>query len=49
MWVFRGVTGYFVASAEVREDLAEWGVPWETIWVTGIPIDLRFCSARREG
>lgn len=44
VWVFKGVTGYFVASAEGREDLAEWGVPWETIWVTGIPVDLRFAS-----
>lgn len=41
-WVFPGVTRYFVASPEGREDLAEWGVPWETVSVTGIPVDPRF-------
>lgn len=44
MWGFEGVTGYFVASAEGREDLAEWGIQWESIWVTGIPIDPRFST-----
>jgi processive 1,2-diacylglycerol beta-glucosyltransferase len=50
IWAYKGVTGYFVASAESREDLAEWGVPWETIRVTGIPVDMRFANqaARRQ-
>jgi processive 1,2-diacylglycerol beta-glucosyltransferase len=42
IWAYKGVTGYFVASAEGREDLADWGVPWDTVRVTGIPIDMRF-------
>jgi processive 1,2-diacylglycerol beta-glucosyltransferase len=41
-WVFQGVTRYFVASPEGREDLAEWGVPWDAVSVTGIPVDPRF-------
>jgi processive 1,2-diacylglycerol beta-glucosyltransferase len=41
-WVFKGVTRYFVASPEGREDLAEWGVPWESVSVSGIPVDPRF-------
>jgi len=44
VWAYEGVTGYFVASAEGREDLTDWGVPWETIRVTGIPIDPRFST-----
>jgi processive 1,2-diacylglycerol beta-glucosyltransferase len=41
-WVYDGITGYFVATEGVREELAEWGVPWERIHVTGIPIDPKF-------
>jgi processive 1,2-diacylglycerol beta-glucosyltransferase len=41
-WVYDGITGYFVATEAVREELAEWGVSWESIHVTGIPIDPKF-------
>src|SRR5262249_39625004 len=41
-WVYDGITGYFVATEAVREELSEWGIPWETIHVTGIPIDPKF-------
>jgi len=41
-WVYEGITGYFVATESVREELAEWGVAWERIHVTGIPIDPKF-------
>jgi processive 1,2-diacylglycerol beta-glucosyltransferase len=44
VWAYEGVTGYFVASAEGREDLADWGVPWDNVRVTGIPIDPRFST-----
>ena len=47
IWVYEGITGYFVATETVREELAEWGVPWERIHVTGIPVDLKF--AKRVG
>lgn len=41
-WVYDGITGYYVATEAVREELSEWGIPWETIHVTGIPIDPKF-------
>jgi len=42
IWVHEVVAGYFVAAETVREELVEWGVPWERIHVTGIPIDDKF-------
>jgi len=42
VWVHDGITGYFVATEGVREELVEWGVAWERVHVTGIPIDLKF-------
>lgn len=41
-WAIDGIDDTFVATAAVREELAGWGVPWERIHVTGIPIDERF-------
>ncbi len=43
-WAIDGIDGTFVATAAVREELAAWGVEWERIRVTGIPIDPRFAS-----
>jgi processive 1,2-diacylglycerol beta-glucosyltransferase len=42
VWAIDGIDLSFVATAAVREELASWGVPWERIAVTGIPIDPRF-------
>ncbi len=41
-WAIDGIDGTFVATIAVREELASWGVPWERIVVSGIPIDPRF-------
>jgi len=41
-WAIDGIDTTFVASVAVREELASWGVPWERIEVSGIPIDPRF-------
>ena len=41
-WAIEGIDRSFVATAAVREELASWGVAWERIAVTGIPIDPRF-------
>jgi processive 1,2-diacylglycerol beta-glucosyltransferase len=41
-WAIDGIDLSFVATAAVREELASWGVAWERIAVTGIPIDPRF-------
>jgi processive 1,2-diacylglycerol beta-glucosyltransferase len=43
-WVYDGATGYFVATEEVKEELADWGVRSRTIQVTGIPVDLKFAQ-----
>ena len=43
IWVYGGMDRYFVATEDVREELAETGeVPRERIEVTGVPIDPRF-------
>jgi processive 1,2-diacylglycerol beta-glucosyltransferase len=42
MWILRDVDWYFVACEETRVYLAALGIPLETIFVTGIPIDLKF-------
>lgn len=47
-WAIDGIDRTFVATAAVREELATWGVPWESIRVTGIPIDPRFASGPME-
>ncbi len=41
-WAIDGIDHTFVATAAVREELAAWGVTWESIHATGIPIDPRF-------
>ncbi len=41
-WAIDGIDATYVASGAVREELAGWGVAWEKIHVTGIPIDERF-------
>jgi processive 1,2-diacylglycerol beta-glucosyltransferase len=43
-WIYDGIRSYFVASEGTRAELNEWGVPWESIHVTGIPIDPRFAE-----
>jgi processive 1,2-diacylglycerol beta-glucosyltransferase len=45
-WAIDGIDDTFVATAAVREELTDWGVPWERIHVSGIPIDPRFASGR---
>jgi processive 1,2-diacylglycerol beta-glucosyltransferase len=39
MWLLQNVDWYFVACEETRVYLAALGIPLETIFVTGIPID----------
>jgi processive 1,2-diacylglycerol beta-glucosyltransferase len=39
MWLLRNADWYFVACEETRVYLAALGIPLETIFVTGIPID----------
>jgi processive 1,2-diacylglycerol beta-glucosyltransferase len=41
-WAIDGIDHTFVATAAVREELAAWGVTWDSIHVTGIPVDPRF-------
>jgi processive 1,2-diacylglycerol beta-glucosyltransferase len=43
-WAIDGIDATFVATAAVREELAPWGVAWDSIHVTGIPIDPRFAN-----
>jgi processive 1,2-diacylglycerol beta-glucosyltransferase len=43
-WIYDGIHGYFVAAEGTRSELSEWGVPWEAIHVTGIPIDPHFAE-----
>jgi processive 1,2-diacylglycerol beta-glucosyltransferase len=42
MWLLQNVDWYFVACEETRVYLAALGIPSETIFVTGIPIDSIF-------
>jgi processive 1,2-diacylglycerol beta-glucosyltransferase len=42
MWILPDVDWYFVACEETRAYLAALGIPPETIFVTGIPVDLKF-------
>ncbi len=42
MWILPDVDWYFVACEETRAYLAALGIPLETIFVTGIPIDSKF-------
>ena len=39
MWLFKGIDWYFVTCEETRVYLSALGIPAETIFVTGIPID----------
>ena len=39
MWLFRDVDWYFVACEETRVYLSALGIPQESIFVTGIPVD----------
>jgi processive 1,2-diacylglycerol beta-glucosyltransferase len=39
MWLFKDVDWYFVACEETRVYLSELGIPPETLFVTGIPVD----------
>jgi processive 1,2-diacylglycerol beta-glucosyltransferase len=43
-WAIDGIDASFVATAAVREELAAWGVAWDSIHVSGIPIDPRFAQ-----
>ncbi len=43
-WAIEGIDASFVATTAVREELASWGVAWDTIHVTGIPIDPAFAG-----
>jgi processive 1,2-diacylglycerol beta-glucosyltransferase len=49
MWLFRGVDWYFVACEETKVYLSEVGIPPETVFVTGIPIDLVFGQETSQG
>jgi processive 1,2-diacylglycerol beta-glucosyltransferase len=46
MWLCRNVDRYYVAKDETAEYLARLGLPWETLCVTGIPIDPVFAESR---
>jgi processive 1,2-diacylglycerol beta-glucosyltransferase len=48
MWILRSVDWYFVACEETRAYLAALGIPPGTIFVTGIPIDLKFGIEKRK-
>jgi processive 1,2-diacylglycerol beta-glucosyltransferase len=39
LWLFKEVDWYFVACEETRVYLSELGIPPETLFVTGIPVD----------
>jgi processive 1,2-diacylglycerol beta-glucosyltransferase len=46
MWILQNVDWYFVACEETRVYLTALGIPPETIFVTGIPIDLKFSMGK---
>jgi processive 1,2-diacylglycerol beta-glucosyltransferase len=41
-WIHQGVDGYIVACDEVKESLIAWGIKAERIFMTGIPVSLKF-------
>lgn len=41
-WVHQGVDSYIVACLEVKERLVSWGIKAQRIYVTGIPVSLKF-------
>lgn len=41
-WIHQGVDGYIVACDEVKESLIAWGIRAERIFMTGIPVSLKF-------
>lgn len=49
MWILQNVDWYFVACDETRAYLAALGIPPKTIYVTGIPIDLKFGTEKPKG
>ncbi len=46
LWLYRDVDWYFVACEETRAYLSAVGIPDETVFVTGIPIDPAFGAAK---
>ena len=41
-WIHQGVDGYIVACDELKESLIAWGIRAECIFMTGIPVSLKF-------
>ena len=48
MWLYKDIDWYFVASEETRVYMSALGIPEETIYVTGIPIDPVFGEERQK-
>lgn len=48
MWLYRDIDWYFVASEETKVYMSALGIPAETIYVTGIPIDPMFAKKRQK-
>lgn len=46
MWIYRNVDWYFVACEETRVYLNKLGIPLESIFVTGVPIDPVFAEEK---
>lgn len=46
MWIYRNVDWYFVACEETRAYLKKLGIPLESIFVTGVPIDPIFAQEK---
>ncbi len=44
MWLYKGIDWYFVACEETKVYLEKLGIPPETIYITGIPIDPVFAK-----
>jgi processive 1,2-diacylglycerol beta-glucosyltransferase len=49
MWIYKNVDWYFVACDEAKVYLKAMGIPHETIFVTGIPIDPVFGIEKPKG
>lgn len=48
MWLYKDIDYYFVAAEETKVYMSALGVPEETIYVTGIPIDPVFGEERQK-
>lgn len=48
MWLYKDIDWYFVASEETKVYMSALGIPEETIYVTGIPIDPVFAEERQK-